>query len=94
MVNLTEPGKWFEEPGSLDVDAEEEPGHELDPERLDCCDPLLDVAGEDWTLDRHLRMLMRLLYDSINDHLQTKDFVPSADLDRAMLNVKAELDWS
>lgn len=76
---------------------------DLTPEDDACGD---DVANEDpsaesslppdeqdWHLEHHHRRLMRQLYDSIVQHIQAGDFLPSSELELALERVKAEIDW-
>lgn len=72
-----------------------DPEQEFELDRKEWLDPQMDLAsGDDWSLNQHCRLLMRLLHDAVNDHISTGDFIPSRELERAMANVKAELDWN
>lgn len=51
------------------------------------------MLDEELSHAHYMRMLMKLLHQAISDHIQNGDLEPSLDLDRAMLNAKAELDW-
>lgn len=59
--------------------------------QLEPPDPL--AFDDEMSHEQHMRLLMKLLHQAISDHVQNGDLQPSLELDRAMLNAKAELDW-
>lgn len=89
--------------GPGDVDLPEDAALSADEEgyepAADETDPFAAAADDllpedhDWHVGHHHRRLMRMLHDAVAMHIAVGDFLASSELEIAMANVKAELDW-
>jgi len=82
-------------PSKTPEGADDDPGDERTIEEEDESDPALDIAvGEDWSKDQILLTILRQLYQAIELHIKDGDFLPSQELEFAMMNARDQIDWS
>jgi hypothetical protein len=81
-------------PNPDDADSDEADGLESEPAAEG--QPVAsdeDPSDDSWTIEHQLRRQLRLLHDAITAHIDSGDFVPSVELEAALLAAKSEADW-